>query len=361
MVSAERIPFLDLLRGAAIVLMVLNHTARWWLDEAMQPGRSALIYATVVLPGATFLFLVGFCLPLATQQARPGTPPSRRVARFVGRGLVIIVAGLALNAVVFREHPWWSGRVLQTIGLSVIVLGPLVPVLGARVARPVVVAVAAALYLAFAAVAGALSAWLGEHRLVAQVLFREFPPWPWLAVPLIGLVLGCTWLDRRRAGRDAERRFFVVAAIVGGACLAGYVALDAWLDPQPRLGFERDLLVNDHWTPRGTTLLVVVGGTASLLALARWAGEAGRLVVGPLAVMGRTALMLYLLHHVIVVTVVSRALEWRAEGWGTFAGANVVLFALLVLVAHAWLAFRRLVRRPADALRGRVVAIRRAA
>jgi uncharacterized membrane protein len=361
MARGERIPFLDVLRGVAIVLMVLNHTARWWLDEAVQPGRSPLVYATVILPGATFLFLVGFCLPLADQQAGPQTRRSRRVARFVVRGLAIIVAGLALNAVVFREHPPWSGRVLQTIGLGVIVLGPLVPLLGLRAARPVLVTIAACLYVTFAAAAGALSGWLGEHPLVAQVLFREFPPWPWLAVPLVGLVLGGTWLDRRRAGRDAERRFFVAAGVVGGACLLAYLALDAWLDPRPRLGFERDLLVNDHWTPRGTTLLVVVGGIASLLALVRWASDVGRAVLGPLAVMGRTALMLYLFHHVVVVTVVSRALGWRAGDWVAYAGANLVLFAVLVLVAHAWLAVRRLGRRPADALRGRVVALRRAA
>jgi len=61
----ERLLFLDALRGLALVYMVLNHTARWWLDAPMGRPRSHLIYVTVTLAGPLFLFLVGFCLPLA--------------------------------------------------------------------------------------------------------------------------------------------------------------------------------------------------------------------------------------------------------------------------------------------------------
>ncbi|MGH7264321.1 MAG: heparan-alpha-glucosaminide N-acetyltransferase domain-containing protein, partial [Candidatus Rokuibacteriota bacterium] len=59
-----RRPFVDALRGLAVALMVVNHTARWWLDPALG-GREALVYVTMVLAGPTFLLLVGFSLALS--------------------------------------------------------------------------------------------------------------------------------------------------------------------------------------------------------------------------------------------------------------------------------------------------------
>ena len=61
---ASRLAFLDGLRGLALILMVVNHTARWWIEARMTVGRYALIYVTLTLAAPIFLFLVGFCLPL---------------------------------------------------------------------------------------------------------------------------------------------------------------------------------------------------------------------------------------------------------------------------------------------------------
>ena len=36
--AAERLVFLDALRGFALIFMVLNHTGRWWMDAAF-PSR----------------------------------------------------------------------------------------------------------------------------------------------------------------------------------------------------------------------------------------------------------------------------------------------------------------------------------
>jgi len=45
--------------------MVVNHTARWWLDLSVGMPRYHIIYLTVPLSAPLFLFLVGFCLPLS--------------------------------------------------------------------------------------------------------------------------------------------------------------------------------------------------------------------------------------------------------------------------------------------------------
>ena len=61
--------FLDALRGFALIAMVLNHTARWWLERSMGWTRYHLVYVTMAVAAPIFLFLVGFCLPLSYRAA----------------------------------------------------------------------------------------------------------------------------------------------------------------------------------------------------------------------------------------------------------------------------------------------------
>src|ERR671930_902151 len=58
-----RLAYLDAARGVALVLMVVNHTARYWASDDL--ARWPLIYVTTSAAGPTFLFLVGFVLPLS--------------------------------------------------------------------------------------------------------------------------------------------------------------------------------------------------------------------------------------------------------------------------------------------------------
>ena len=59
---AGRLAFLDGLRGLALIFMVVNHTARWWLGGPMSWPRYHLIY------------LFG---PWARGGAPPRRPPSQ--------------------------------------------------------------------------------------------------------------------------------------------------------------------------------------------------------------------------------------------------------------------------------------------
>jgi uncharacterized membrane protein len=103
---ASRLAFLDGLRGAALILMVVNHTARWWIDTRMTVGRYALIYVTLTLAAPIFLFLVGFCLVLGRAQAAGVHESLVALSRRLGpRGGRIVLAGLVLNLAVFRSWP----------------------------------------------------------------------------------------------------------------------------------------------------------------------------------------------------------------------------------------------------------------
>lgn len=346
-----RLLFLDGLRGVALILMVVNHTARWWIDVSMGWGRYYLVYLSMTLPAPLFLFLVGFCLPIAFRRRGPeGRPPFLAgMAGYVRRGLTIFLAGYLLNLVVFPEDPVWSGGVLQTIGLSIIVTAPAIWVLDRRRVRYSVVALAAIAYVVFAWAMPALTEWLPTHSLAAQMWFLDFPPWPWIGAALVGLVLGWSWLDARQRGAEAEARYFRTAVIVGVACLVAFVAWEWFAGTSPRIAFSRDIMLNRHWTPRGSTLLGIAGMVALLLAAAYYVMEVRKQAFPWLVVLGQTALMLYFLHQLIVLTLINQALGQRFNHWGLYIAANVLLLVALVYIGKAWLYIKRRARPPAVA------------
>ncbi len=339
---AGRMSFLDGLRGIAIILMVLNHTSRWWLDvKPMGWPRYYLIYGSVILPAAIFLFLVGFCLPISYRRAPARDQLGSALLKYGRRGLQVIAAGLLLNVLVFPKDPFWLGGVLQTIGLSVVVLGPLLPLMRSRAGRWGIVVLGVAFYVGFALSFEALTAWVPAHPVTAQIVFLDFPPWPWLSAALIGLALGWIWLEARERGPAAEARYFAVAAIVGAIFLLYYLVWEWWLPTTPRFGFPRDFMLNRHWTPRGVTTSLIIGGVAVLLAGTYWLMEVKRWAPRWLVILGQTALMLYFVHQLIVLTLINQTLGLRFNSWPLYIGANVILIVVLIVLGWAWLAMKR--------------------
>jgi peptidoglycan/LPS O-acetylase OafA/YrhL len=103
---------------------------------------------------------------------------------------------------------------------------------------------------------------------------------------------------------------------LGAAGAAGVLGAMAcwWYDPKA-LTFTRDVVINGHWVPRGAMVAWVLGATAASLAVAWWLTEVVRLRLRWLVVLGRTALALYVIHQLLVVNLVQRALGVRlADG-----------------------------------------------
>lgn len=357
--GSTRLAFLDGLRGVALVLMVLNHTSRWWMDVSMGLGRYFLVYGSVLFPAPIFLFLVGFLLPVSyhADPARSGGACAL-LRRYGARGLRIIAAGLLLNLIVFPEDPVWSWGVLQTIGLSIVVVALLMPLMRRGSMQVAILALAVILYLLFAWSVPWLHGWVARHPLAAQLWMFEFPPWPWVSAPLIGLVCGWWWLDARRRG--AERRYFTGVLLVGLACLAAYMAWEWWIPTTPGFEFRRDLVVNRHWNPRGMTNVLIAGTVATLLATMYWLQDVRRHRLTWLVVLGQTALVLYFLHQIVVYTLVRQALGRRFNDWTLYWTANVVLILLLVGIGSVWLRLRPRLRPLVRQLPGRIAgAVRR--
>jgi uncharacterized membrane protein len=352
--SAPRLAYLDGLRGAALVLMVVNHTARWWIDERMTVARYALIYVTLTLAAPIFLFLVGFCLPLGRRHGS-GESLGALAGRLGPRGGRIVAAGILLNLVVFRDEPLLSGGVLQTIGLAIVAMVPAMWLLRFQWAPWALLAAAAGSYVGFVAAYSALPRLVEAHPLLGLVFFYDFPPWPWVSLVLLGLVLGRTWLDIHRRRPEAAARWLAVAAVVGLVMVAGFFVYDWWAGTPLRFGMRRDLILNRHWTPRPATLLWVVGMLFLVLPAAYWVMERRRWRLRWLVILGRTALVLYFLHQIVAFTLVKEWLGWRFNAWPRFWLANAAFVVLLVGCGWAWLEIRGRIaraRRPALASHG---------
>lgn len=335
-----RMRFLDALRGAALVAMVLNHTARFWLDGTMGWPRYHLIYVTLTIAAPIFLFLVGFCLPIPVARAAAGGQLDwpRVAGRLVRRGVEVTLAGYLLGLLFFPEDGVLSSGVLQTIGQSIILCVPLLLLVRSVAGQVAILVLAVVLYAAFSLTVPALVAWLPAHPLVAQLWFFDFPPWPWTSIVFIGLVCGWWWSAISIRGDAAgQRRFVTLTAALAGLCLAAFLVHDAVAGTQPRLAFTRDFVVNRHWTPRGVTTLWVSGLVGGGLALSYAAVEALGWRLTWLVTLGRTALLLYFLHHFLVLTLVSNGLGMRAMTWPQYGVMNVVLMGVLLGLGRAWL------------------------
>ncbi|MGH7277334.1 MAG: heparan-alpha-glucosaminide N-acetyltransferase domain-containing protein [Candidatus Rokuibacteriota bacterium] len=336
--------FVDALRGLAVALMVLNHTARWWTAEGAGPGREALIYATMVLAGPTFLFLVGFALALARFDAmRRGAAAGEAVARNVARVAVILAAALFLNATAFPGEPVLTGRVLVSIAFAIVLALPALALLPSRAARLGLLVTAGLLYIAFRAALPALAVWSTAHPTAARIVLLEFPLLPWLGIVLVGLVLG--WEDARRHHARARDRHYRRLALAGGVGVVAYLVLHAVVPTGPLLAFSSDVSVNGYWTAGARTAVGMLGAILCLLAGAYHLVEVRRWRVPPLVVLGRAALMVYVLHHLVALTLVHRGLGIVIADWRLYGVASAALLVVLAGAGAGWLRIKASLRR----------------
>ncbi len=309
--SPSRLQFLDGLRGVALILMVVNHTSRDWLDVVMGWPRYHLVYGSLILPAAIFLFLVGFCLPISYHKRGRSEGLVGDFRRYFRRGIGIVAAGYLLNLIMLPRPPvppeekLWHGGVLQTIGICIILLGPLVPMLRRRSTRWAMLAAAVLIYLSFGWSRPALARWCAAHPIVCN---------------------------------------FATAAIIGLVFMIAYDIWEFWLPTVPRFGFPRDFGLNHYWTPRGVTTFLIITGVAWLLALCYWLMEVRQWRLPWLVTLGQTALVLYFAHQIIEETIVHRALGLRLNNWLLYWTANVALIVLCVYMGRAWQAVKPRVR-----------------
>jgi uncharacterized membrane protein len=311
----QRIASIDIVRGAVMVLMALDHVRDWVSNARISPEdlsrASAGLFATRWVThfcAPTFFLLSGIGIGLVRARGRSRAALSRFL---IARGVWLLVLELVITPIGwqfgFQLIPAFA-LVLWALGWSMIVMALLVHL-------PVRVVMAASLLV----IAGhnlmdgvrpeslGTLAWLWRVLhvpgfAIPGVLFIAYPLIPWVTVMSLGYALAVVY-DWDPARRYRSLLWWGVAA---SALFVALRALNGYGDPAPWSSQRTSLLTLASflnvrkYPPSLDFLLMTLGPALIALALAeRMRGQFPRW----LAVYGSVPLFFYLMHIFVAHTV----------------------------------------------------------
>lgn len=375
--ALARVQSVDLLRGAACVLMAIDHVRVYSGVPAGGPEPTVFLTRWVThFVAPMFCFFAGTAAWFHGRQLGD----VRALRRFlVGRGLLLVLLELTVIRFLwaFEVGPSFVlAGVIWMLGWCMVLLAPFAGMRGGRAA-----AIGVAIIVgqqAFALVPRLLPATAREPFGV----FWNFiypagtEPWPavqilyvlvpWVGVMLAGYGIGALW-DREPTDRD---RLFVrlgVAMTVAFVMVAGVLA---WVDAPSTNGDAAPFwmrLLDQRKYPASQLFLLMTLGPA--IALLPWAERARGWAAHALTTIGRVP-MFYYLAHILVIHLLAIATmrllfgefqhEWYATAPYTWLPDNrwslttlYVVFALAIAVLYPLCAVyaRRKATRPARWMR----------
>lgn len=322
---------IDLVRGVAVICMVIAHV-RVWAPVTTVPAKVAVLVVNNVA-SPLFALIMGVSAGIVLTRARRPVSGGTFIARNVVRGLLLIALGVALE----QLHTFVA-IVLMSLGATLVVAAPLallpVPALavGAVLTFAVGPAVNAAARAALAPSRVHSDAWVDQvlQWLVLSPHYRVVSLLPFV---LIGVVLARIGLGRRAA---------LGSLVVGLGAGVAVVLL--------RLS-GRGIGVSDVVSGGlpDAMLDVALTGCAfgAIVLLARMSqAEAVVAALSPVRAVGVMALTSYVL-HVVLIAVVMRSLDWQATDrlWPLLTTG-----VLVGTVLACWVWWRLLGRGPLERL-----------
>jgi uncharacterized membrane protein len=306
--SPSRIAAVDIVRGAVMVFMALDHVRDYVTNLRFQPedlarGSTALFATRWVTHfcAPTFFFLAGIGIGMSMLR---GARPVAISRYLVTRGLWLLVLELVITPIGwqfgFRLIPAFA-LVLWALGWSMIAMAALV-----HLPRAIVASLAIAMIAGHNLLDGIRPSALGAFAPLWQMLhvpgfvipgklFVGYPLIPWVAVMALGYIAARAYewdADRRRRlfmgiGLGAFALFILLRAI------NGYGNPVPWSEQRtPGLSVASFLNVRKY-PPSLHFLLMTLG--PMLVGLALLEGVRNR-VVGWLSVIGRVPLFFYVAH-----------------------------------------------------------------
>ena len=340
-VRGGRLCSVDVLRGVALVFMVVNHFGDCLVGGGWQSPTGIFVRGVGIFPAALFYMVAGISVVLVDHRLRRRGEGRLAVwRRLLPRAFLIVVMGYLFNVVVFGWGELLSWSVLQLIGLSLIVcqLSLELPWQG-RVALAAIFVAAAPplrLLLGYEAVWGVGEALhyqppqsMAEH-LAAIVATGKMPIFPWMACPLVGALIG-----EAVVAKPPRPRLLAKASAGSGASLLLLIPpLMVWTgDTVTQFPLTTGFIL----LAMGTALLLVAAAVATV-DLWGWWNPAYRFF----EVNGQIALIIYIAHHLYGYNLLCLALglHHQLEAFG-LALALVSYFAPTLLFAKLWLPIRR--------------------
>lgn len=327
---ASRTRSIDLLRGAVMVLMVLDHARDFFVGLAKSPTN----LATTTLPLFLTRWVTHFCAPVfvllagvaaALYAAKRGLPATRRF--LLTRGLWLIVLELTIVRFAWIPEPFYRFILLQviwTLGWALLALAALsfLPV-RAVVAIGLVVALGHNLLDPYDRGSfGALEPlWNVLHergmiRTGGRSIFVSYPVLPWIGVAAVGFAVG-GWFQRPAPERQ---RLLLRSGIAAIALFVVLRAVNVYGDPHPwteqARGFTFTILSFfncEKYPPSAAFLLMTLGPALVALALLE---RVPTNKLEPLSVFGRVPLFFYVTHLYLLRVV---AIPLALARWGKSA------------------------------------------
>ena len=267
--AKPRLAYIDWMRGLACVLMFQTHCYDSWLGGAARKS-TFFMWSQLggTLPAPLFLFLAGISFALVTDKLRRRGADANKVARTtILRGAEIFGMGLLFRLQEFLlGFPWapWTDLlrvdILNTIGLSMMLMGIMCWLAGGGRARSIVVAGCVALAISLVTPLVWSSSrlrvlpWPLESYLNGVHTFGEpqawlFPIFPWTGFAFAGLAAGFVLVSDLVRRREAQ-----AFSLFGFAGIA-IMATARWFDHLPRQLYA----VYDFWHTSPNFFLIRVG------------------------------------------------------------------------------------------------------
>jgi uncharacterized membrane protein len=338
-----RIAYIDWMRGLACLLMFQTHCYDSWLGGAARKSaffRWSQLAGT--LPAPLFLFLAGISFALVTDRMRrKGISANQIAATTIRRGAEIFALGLLFRVQEFvLGQPWspWTDLlrvdILNTIGVSLILMGVACRLVKTRAANTIL---AAALAVGIAMATPPIWTtwqprwlpWYLETYINGVHTFGKPQPWlfpifPWTAFAFAGLAAGFLLMS------DWAVKNLGKATAIAGATGLGLFFLSMWFDARPK----RLYAVYDYWHSSPSFFLARVGVLLMIVCLSfawcRWG--APQRWFSPLVQIGQTSLLVYWVHIEFVYGRFS-ILAKRSQSIPMATMGLAIIFAAMVLLS----------------------------
>jgi uncharacterized membrane protein len=298
-----RLDYVDWLRGFAVLLMMQTHAYDAWLaPEAKRTAFFGWSRLAGGYPAPLFLFLAGLSLALLTDARLRNGAPARAVGREAAKRALEVLGYAALfrlwmfvTSGFAKPSDLLRVDVLNCIGVSMLLVGPLVLASGdrrARVLRSLGLAASVALLTPLAwdlPWPEAIPFWLRGYW-SGRAPGSFFPVFPWAGFTAVGAAVGLLLASARAADREGQRVLALVA--LGAALVPTALLLDRLPSLYPRL---------DFWWTSPNYFLIKVAVLLLLLGVAwAWGRAPWAAWPSPVRQLGRTSLLVYWIHVEVV-------------------------------------------------------------
>jgi uncharacterized membrane protein len=339
--SFSRLPFIDFVRGLAMVLMALDHASLYWnkgrvANEGLMGFRPEYVNVAQFLTrfithycAPTFVFLAGSAIALSTfRRSKAGSSQKEITLRMIKRGVILVLLDFTVVGTAYGYNPIFGTSpiyfgVLSCIGLSLIIFSVARLLSTGRILASSIIVILLHSYLSLN--------WISRENgwgFCARVMLHEptMLPSAWCTglypiIPWIG-VLGLGWCFGRYIAEHSENLHALKDRIARNSAVLGLASIVLFFAVRVTNGYGNlllrqgsdieDFMSFSKYPPDLAFLSWTLGGMAILVALALKYEEVLKFApFRQVRLFGRVPLFFYCMHLYVylMVPVALRALS----------------------------------------------------